>query len=162
MIDFVKIPEERLKSFRSCVNKLEKLVDCKIKINDEISIETKDPLLSMRIKEVINAFGRGFDLDSALNLLDEQYYLETINIKEVSGKSKKRMVVVKGRIIGREGEAKKLIEKYTNVKIAIFGKTVSIIGKWDGVQRARQAIESLLQGRKHSTVFKSLMEGRYG
>jgi ribosomal RNA assembly protein len=162
MIDFVKIPEERLKFFRNYAEKLEKLTGCKLKINEEISIEVEDPLLAMRIKEVIKAFGRGFDFDVSLNLLDEEYYLESINIQEFSGKSKKRMIVIKGRVIGREGKAKELIEKQTNVKIAIYGKTVSIIGKWEDVQKAKQAIESLLQGRKHSTVFRNLMEGRYG
>ncbi|MEM5829310.1 MAG: KH domain-containing protein [Candidatus Aenigmatarchaeota archaeon] len=162
MIDFVKIPEERLKIFRNYVDKLEKLLGCKIKINEEISIEAENSLLLMRIKEVVNAFGRGFDLDVALNLLDEEYCLETINLQQILGKSRKRMIVVKGRVIGREGKAKKLIEKYTNVKIAIYGKTVSMIGKWDEVQKARRAIESLIQGRKHSTVFKALIEGRYG
>ncbi|MEM5878959.1 MAG: KH domain-containing protein [Candidatus Aenigmatarchaeota archaeon] len=162
MIDFVKIPEERLKFFRNYVDKLEKLASCKIRINEEISIEAEDPLLLMRVKEVIKALGRGFDFAIALNLLDEQYCLETINIQEFSGKSKNRMVTMKGRVIGTEGKAKRLIEKHTNVKITIYGKTISIIGKWDEVQKAKQAVESLLQGRKHSTVFKDLMEGRYG
>ena len=164
MIDFVKIPEERLKFFKrqKYGEKLEKLAGCKIEENEEISIETEDPILLMRIKEVIKAFGKGFEFDETLNLLDEQYCLETINIKDFSRKSKDRMIVMKGRVIGSEGKAKRLIEKQTNVKIAIYGKTVSIIGKWEDVQKAKQAIESLLQGRKHSTVFRSLMEGRYG
>ena len=164
MIDFVKIPEDRLKFFKrqKYGEKLEKLTGCKIRGNEEISIEAEDSILLMRIKDVIKAFGRGFDFDEALNLLDEQYCLETINIKDFSRKSKERMIVMKGRVIGTEGKAKRLIEKQTNVKIAIYGKTVSIIGKWEDVQKAKQAIESLLQGRKHSTVFRSLMEGRYG
>jgi ribosomal RNA assembly protein len=164
MIDFVKIPEDRLKFFKrqKYGEKLEKLAGCKIRGNEEISIEAEDSILLMRIKDVIKAFGRGFDFDEALNLLDEQYCLETINIKDFSRKSKERMIVMKGRVIGTEGKAKRLIEKQTNVKIAIYGKTVSIIGKWEDVQRAKQAIESLLQGRKHSTVFRGLMEGRYG
>ncbi|MEM5772713.1 MAG: KH domain-containing protein [Candidatus Aenigmatarchaeota archaeon] len=160
MIDFVKIPEERLKIFdrKGYSKKLETLTNCNININEEISIECEDPLLLMRLKEVIKAFGRGFDFEDTLNLLDEEYFLETINIQDFSGKSKNRMFVVKGRVIGRKGKAKKLIEKHTNVKIAIYGKTISIIGKWDDVQRAKKAVESLLQGRKHGTVFRNLME----
>jgi ribosomal RNA assembly protein len=164
MIDFVKIPEERLKSFKRKGHdeKLKNLAGCELGINEEISIEADDPILVMRVKEVIKAFGRGFEFDDALNLLDEEYYLETINIQDFSGKSKERMIAIKGRVIGREGKAKRLIEKYTNVKIAIYGKTVSIIGKWGDVRVARQAIESLLQGRKHSTVLRSLIGGEYG
>ncbi|MEM5866504.1 MAG: KH domain-containing protein [Candidatus Aenigmatarchaeota archaeon] len=157
---FVRIPEERLKIFekRGYLKKLEELVNCKIKVDEEISIECEDPLLLLRVKEVVKAFGRGFSFDDALNLLDEEYFLETVNIKDFSGKSKSRFFQIKGRVIGSEGKAKKLIEKYTNVKIAIYGKTVSIIGKWDDVQRAKQAVESLLMGRKHGTVFRNLTE----
>jgi ribosomal RNA assembly protein len=164
MIDFVKIPDERMKLFKAkgYAKELERLTGCKINMNEEISIEAGDPIIVMRVKEVVKAFGRGFELTNALDLLDEEYCFETINIQDFSGKSKQRMVAIKGRIIGREGKAKKLIEKQTNVKIAIYGKTVSIIGKCDDVQKAKQAIDSLLQGRKHSTVFKNLMEGKYG
>ena len=162
MIDFIKIPEERLKIFRTknYKNQLEKLIGSKIEVHEEISIELEDSLVLLRVKEVIKAFGRGFDFDAALNLLDEEYYLETMNIQDFCGKSNKRMAILKGRLIGSEGKTKRLIEKHTNVKIAIYGKTVSIIGRWDEVQKARQAIEGLLQGREHSTVYRSLMEGR--
>jgi len=162
MIDFIKIPEERLKIFKTkkYKNQLEKMTDSKIEVNEEISIESENSLMSMRIKEVVKAFGRGFDFDIALNLLDEEYYLETINIQDFCGKSKDRIMVMRGRLIGSEGKTKGLIEKYTNVKIAIYGKTISIIGKWDEVQKAEQAIEGILYGRKHSTIYRSLMESR--
>ncbi|MEM5836552.1 MAG: KH domain-containing protein [Candidatus Aenigmatarchaeota archaeon] len=164
MMGLIKIPEERLKIFKEkdYSRKLKMLTNCNININEEISIECEDPFLLMRLKEVIKAFGRGFDFEDALNLLDEEYCLETINIQDFSGKSKNRMIVVKGRVIGRKGKAKKLIEKYTNVKIAIYGKTVSIIGKWEDVQKAKRAVESLLQGRKHGTVFRKLADEQYG
>lgn len=160
MIGFVKIPEERLKLFerKGYSKKLERLVNCKISLNEEVLMDCEDPLLLMRLKEVIKAFGRGFEFDDALNLLDEEYYLETINVQDFSGKSKSRMIVIKGRVIGRKGKVKKLIEKHTNVKITIYGKTISIIGKWGDVQKAKQAVESLLKGRKHGTVFRSLLE----
>jgi ribosomal RNA assembly protein len=162
MIDFIKIPEESLKIFKQKEYKdqLEKLTGSKIGVDEEVSIESKDPLMLLRVKEAVKAFGRGFDFDTALNLLDEEYYLETMNIQDFCGKSKSRMAVLKGRLIGSEGKTKRLIEKCTNVKIAIYGKTVSIIGKWDDVERAKQAVEGLLYGRKHSTVYRSLMEGR--
>jgi len=161
MIEVIKIPEERLKIFKSkgYENQLENLTNSKIDVNDDIFIESEDPIMAMRIKEAVKAFGRGFDFDIALNLLDEEYYLETRNIQDFSGKSRERMAVLKGRLIGSNGRTKRLIEKYTNAKIAIYGKTVSIIGRWDEIQKARQAIEGLLYGRKHATVYRSLMEG---
>jgi len=163
MIEFVAIPRERiriLKNDRKAVEKLENLSESKIKLNDEVLIECDDVLKTLRIKEVIKAFGRGFDFEDALNLLDEDYYLETIDIKEFSGKSRRRMITLRGRIIGKEGKTKKLIEKYADVKISIYGKTIGIIGKWNAIMVAKKAIEMILLGSLHSAVYRFLEKNR--
>ncbi|MEM5843952.1 MAG: KH domain-containing protein [Candidatus Aenigmatarchaeota archaeon] len=163
MIDYIAIPEERLKVLRKnkkLIEQLEKFTDSKIEINEEISIECEDPLRLMRIKEVLKAFGRGFDFNVALNLLDEDYYLEIIDIKDYSKKSRNRMITLRGRVIGTEGKTKKLIEKYADVKISIYGKTISIIGKWDKIMIAKKAIEMLLSGSLHSSVYRFLEKQR--
>jgi ribosomal RNA assembly protein len=159
MIDFVRIPEERLrilKKEKKWKEQLEKFSDSKITFNEEVQLEAEDSLQLLRIKEVVKAFGRGFDFDTALNLLDEEFYLEIIEIRNFSGKSDSRMDVLKGRVIGSEGKSKNIIEKYTETKIAIYGKTISIIGRWDGVKKARHAVEMLLSGGPHNTVYRFL------
>ncbi len=163
MKDWVRIPEERMKILKKneeWIEELENLAGCKIELNEEVSIESEDPLKILRIKEVIKAFGRGFSFRDALSLLDEDYYLEIINVKDFSGKSKNRMKTLKARVIGSEGKAKKMIERYTNAKIAIYGKTISIIGRFDEVRIAREAIEMLLKGSLHSTVYRFLERSR--
>jgi len=163
MMDFIAIPEERmrvLKRNKKLVEKLEKLSGIKVKLNEEIRIEGEDPITLMRTKLVIKAFGRGFDLDVALNLLDESYYLEIIQIKDFSGKSRSRLVTLRGRVIGTGGKTKRIIERYANVKISIYGKTISIIGKWENVKIAKEAIEMLLSGSLHSTVYRFLEKHR--
>ena len=163
MIEFISIPRERikiLKNDRKAVDKLENLSETKIKFNEEVSIESEDVLKILRVKEVVKSFGRGFELEDALNLLDEEYYLETIDIKEFSGKSRNRMITLKGRVIGEKGKTKKLIEKYADVKISIYGKTIGIIGKWNTIMIAKKAIEMLLLGSLHSTIYKFLEKNR--
>ncbi|MCS7105876.1 MAG: KH domain-containing protein [Candidatus Aenigmarchaeota archaeon] len=162
MIDYIAIPEERLRILRKnkkFIEQLEKFTDSKIEINEEISIECENPLTLLRIKEVLKAFGRGFDFNVALNLLDEDYYLEIINIKDYS-KSRNRMITLRGRVIGSEGKTKRLIEKYADVKVSIYGKTISIIGKWDKIMIAKKAIEMILSGSLHSSVYKFLEKQR--
>lgn len=159
MIDFVVIPEERMKSLRrdkKWKEQLKNFSDVKIKLNDEVSIESKDLFQVLRVKEIMKAFGRGFDFDTALSLLDEDCLLDVLEIKDFSGKSIKRQLVLKGRVIGTKGKMKKIIEKYCDVKIAIYGKTISIIGKWDRVRLAKKAIEMLLHGAMHITVYRFL------
>jgi ribosomal RNA assembly protein len=161
MMDFVSIPESRMNILRKnkkFLKKLEELVNVKIKLAEEVEIESDDPLLVICSKQVIKGFGRGFDFDDALLLLDEEYLLDVIDIKEFSGKSQKRLVEMRGRIIGTKGKTKDIMEKLTETKISVYGKTVGIIGKWDSVQNARYAIELLLQGRKHGSIYRFLEE----
>jgi len=164
MIDFVRIPEERIKVMKADPReqrRIEQMGECKLSLHQqeqEAEIECEDGLRMMKVKDVVRAFGRGFDADEALYLLDDDYYLEIINITEFVGKDKDRVKTMKGRLIGSEGNTKKTIEKDTNCKTAIYGKTVSIIGKWDDVKAARTVIERLLFGSKHSTVYRMLEE----
>lgn len=159
MIEHVVIPEERiriLKKDKKWEDELKKFVDVKIGINEDIKMESDDPLKLLRVKEVMKAFGRGFDFNTALNLLDEEYFLEILDIKDFVGRSKNRQVTLKGRVIGRKGKTKNIIEKYTDVKIAIYGKTVSIIGRGKNVRIARESVEMLLSGATHSSVYRFL------
>ena len=162
MIDFVRIPEERMKLLKAdprIQKKLKDLCDCEFRYLEDVEIESDDSLKVFRVKEVVNAFGRGFNIDDALALLDEIYYLQII---EIESKSKDRITVLKGRVIGREGGTKKIIEKISGAKISIYGKTISIIGRWDEVQIAKEAIDLILSGSKHSTVYQFLKENQHG
>jgi len=159
MIEYVRIPEERMRIFRKdsgLKKNLEKLSEAKIELGEDVVIETDDPLKMMRIKEVVKAFGRGFDMEDALNLLDEDFCLQPIEVRDFAGKSRNRMLTLKGRVIGSEGKTKQRIEKMTETKIAVYGKTVCIVGRWLDVQLAAKAIEMLLSGSLHNTVYRFL------
>lgn len=160
MIDFVAIPQIRLKALKKAESRLEDLTNLKIGFNDEVSIEGDDSLDIFRMKEVVKAFGRGFDLDTAINLLDDEWRLEFIDIKEFFGKSRNRMITLKARVIGKRGKTKRLIENLAEVKLSIYGKTVGIIGRWDMVGIAKEAVEMLLSGSMHSTVYRFLERHR--
>ena len=67
---------------------------------------------------------------------------------------------VKGRIIGREGKSRKLIEELSESSLAVYGKTVSIIGPAESVAIARSAIEMLLRGSTHAAMFTMLERQR--
>ena len=163
----VKIPKIRarllLKNEGKLKKKFEEIANVKIDVKeDEISFECDDPVYAMSIKQVLIAFGRGFDLDDALNLLDEQYGLEIIDITDYVGKSKSRLVTMRGRIIGTDGKTKRTIENATGTKLSIFGKTVSILGPWEKIPTAKRAVEMLLEGKMHNTVYRWLETHAYG
>jgi ribosomal RNA assembly protein len=159
MKDTIVLTEERAKMLRNkkeWVEKIERLSNCKISLEDqEVTIEGNDPITVLRVKEVFRALNRGFDLNTALYLLDENYFLDIIDVKDY-GKSRERQIQLKGRVIGKEGSIKKMIEEKTGTKICVHGKTISIIGRWENLQVARKAIEMLLEGKMHSSVQKFL------
>ena len=157
MKDFIRIPQKRidiLKKYDELKKKIEEFTNTKIELDDDVLIEGESVDV-FQAKNVIKAFGRGFDLDDCFYLLEDEYGLEIINLSEFT-KSKERLKVLKGRIIGTGGKTKKYIEKYADVKTSIFGKTVCIIGKWDKIYIAREAIMKLIQGCAHQTLYRWL------
>lgn len=158
----IKIPEERIAVLvgtnGKTKDKIEKETGAKLDITKEgdITIEGSDALKLYTTREIVRAIGRGFNPDIALELLKTDYVLEIISLKDVAGKSQKTMERLKGRIIGRAGKSRARIEEATNTYISVYGKTIGIIGDVDGVSLCHQAVEMLLRGSMHKTVFAFL------
>jgi len=137
---------------------LEKHTNTKIEVDSDegkvlISGESID-VYNARL--VVHAIGRGFNPEVAKSLCNDENCFEMVNIKDFAGKSKKKMVRLKSRIIGRKGKAWKSIETLTNTVISVYGKTVCIIGRVDHVLVAREAVESILKGAPHGPVYSWL------
>jgi len=118
--------------------------------------ETDDPLAIWKARYMIKAIGRGFNPDLALKLQDDDLILEIINLQDYVGKSKKALVRQKGRIIGKNGRTRQIIHDMLDVEISIYGKTVSMIGRIENIQMAREAIEMILEGSRQKTVYAYL------
>ncbi len=160
MIEHIVLPEERMRRLRADDRwrvELDKFVDVNVKLYDDVVIEGEDVFQVIRVEELFKAFGRGFAFSDCLNLLDEDYMMSVMEIKEFS-KSKNRETILKGRVIGEKGTTKKQIEKSANVRVAIYGKTISIIGKPANIKVAEEAIAMILFGGKHNKVYRFLQE----
>jgi len=125
----------------------------------DIIVSGEDALGLYTAREIIKAIGRGFNPEIALLLLKPDYIFEVIDVSEYV-KSKDSMLRLKGRVIGKEGKSRKLIEELTETFISVFGKTVSIIGAAEDASSSRRAIESLLKGSTHANVYKWLEKRR--
>lgn len=163
----LKIPKDRIavmigKNGR-IKKEIESLTKTKIDVDSkegDIFISGKEGLGLFNAREVIRAIGRGFNPDIALLLLKPDYVFETINIKDYAGKSKETAQRLKGRVIGREGRSRTLIEELSESYISVYGKTISIVATAESASIARQAIESLLSGSTHANVYKWLEKKR--
>ena len=109
-------------------------------------------------RDIIRAIGRGFNPEIALLLLKQDYVFEVIDISTFVKES--HMLRVKGRLIGKEGKARKVIEELTQTSMSVYGKSVAIIGESENVGMCKRAVESLLQGAPHAVVYKWLEKRR--
>jgi ribosomal RNA assembly protein len=115
--------------------------------------EMEDPLGVWKTNHIVKAIGRGFSPEIAFKLNKDDVYLEIIKLTDYLGKSKKALARYKGRIIGRDGKTRDLIIEMAEVSLVVFGKTVSIIGTIDSVLVAKEAIEMILNGSQHKSVY---------
>ena len=162
----LKIPKNRVAVLigkeGSVKKDLEESTKTKLNIDSkegDVFVSGEDALGLYTAREVIKAIGRGFNPDIAKLLLKSDYIFEVVDLSEFV-KSQTAMLRLKGRVIGKEGKSRRLIEELTECNISVFGKTISIIGQPESAANARQAVESLLRGSKHANVYKWLEKKR--
>mgnify|MGYP001316698994 FL=1 len=117
---------------------------------------TFDPLMMMKVPDMIKAIGRGMNPKKAMSLLDDEMLFELIELKSFVGKKANQQRRIRSRIIGSEGKIRKRLEALTNCEITVYGGTVVIIGDDLGLPMASDAIKKLLNGAEHGPVLKRL------
>jgi len=122
--------------------------------------ETSDASVLMQVQNLVRAIGRGFSPQRALKLLEEEIYLDIIDLTDYVGRSKNALERVRGRIIGENGKAREIIEDLTDTTVSIYGHTVSIIGELEDIELTKEAILMLVKGSFHKTVFNYLYRER--
>ena len=169
---FVRIPKERVGVLigqgGETKRAIEKMLSVTLQVESDtggvtimLSEKAEDPSVLLRAKEVVTAIGRGFSPEHAFRLIhDEETVLDIIDLRTIFGRSESDIRRVKGRIIGMEGKTRRIIEELTDTNIAVYGHTVGIIGKIEHAQVAREAIQMLIQGSQHATVYKFLHRKR--
>jgi ribosomal RNA assembly protein len=166
LLDNIKIPKERIAVVigknGAVKKKIEQLTGMALSVEsatgnvffEQTGKKQADFLSALNI---VKAIGRGFSPENAFLLLDEENFLQIIDLTEF-GKTKKRLSSRRGRVIGTEGKIRKRIEDETETKISIFGKTISIIGKIENIEIAKKAVEMIVQGARHTSVFDFIRE----
>jgi len=169
---FVRIPKDRIGALIGPEGRVKERIEKQLGVEMGIDSETgditltlssnvEDPSVLFRAKEVVTAIGRGFSPERASRLLqDEDALLEVIDLREIFGRSLSELERLKGRIIGQDGKTRRIIEELTDADVSVYGHTVSIIADADEMDVAREAIQMLLKGRQHSSVYRFLHRKR--
>ena len=167
----IRIPQDRVGAIIGANGETKKMIQNISGINFDVDteegeisvhddVETADPLMALKIMDVIKAIGRGFSPDRAMRLFDDDEYLEVIDLKEVVGNRNNQLSRIRGRIIGRGGRTRQIIEDLTGCYVTIYGNTVALIGNSVSLPVAKHAVELLLNGSEHATVYHYLESQR--
>ena len=123
-------------------------------------VDEPDPIVKMKMPDVIRAIGRGLAPNRAVKLLDDEVFLRMYDIREWVGRQPNQTRRMRSRLIGRNGRIRSLIEEMSQTEMAIYGSTVLVIGDEDGLALATPAIENILNGAEHGTVLHGLEQDR--
>ena len=169
---FVRIPEERIGVLVGPEGKIKQYIENKLDVNLQIessaggvniilSEKTADPSRLFKAKDIVSAIGRGFSPDHAFRLIrNDDEIFDFINLRYIFGRSESDIRRVKGRIIGSGGKTRRLIEELTESSVVIYGHTIGIIGTFNQVDIAKNAIQMIIDGSQHTTVYKFLQRKR--
>ncbi len=165
--DYLKIPQNRVGALigknGEVKKSIEKLTGTILDIDSDDgtvyitpSEDMEDPLGVWNANHIVKAIARGFNPDVAMKLIHDDIYLEIMKLPLYVGKSKKALARYKGRIIGANGKTRELITELADVDMAVYGKTISLIGEMENILVAKEAIEMILNGSRHKSVYSFL------
>jgi ribosomal RNA assembly protein len=146
------VPKDRIRVVKDRKTKesIEKELGVKMSFSDNLVEINGEGIVLFRAKSVVKAIGRGFSPKKAFRLFDEE---ETLDIIEMSGMKENKIRTIRSRMIGTKGKTRRLIERFSGCSVSVYGKTVSIIGKYDQIIIAKGAVEMIIRGSKHSKVY---------
>jgi len=169
---FLKVPRERIGVLIGPNGSIKKHIEKALSVKLEIESETggvtitsvkngENPSLLFKAKDVVTAIGKGFSPELAFRLIrDEEAFLDVIDLRTIFGRSESDIRRVKGRIIGMDGRTRRIIEELTETNVSVYGHTISLIGDIEQIQAAKEAIQMLIRGSLHSTVYRFLHRKR--
>ncbi len=144
-------------------SQLERMTNTKIEVDSNtgrvkiIGENLEDVMLAANIVKAINL---GFSPERAFALLDPDMNLHVIDLYDHIKRSPNDLKRVLGRIIGEKGKARRVIEETAEVYLSIYRHYVAIIGTFDSILLAKEAIKMLIDGAPHRAVYSYLFNQR--
>jgi ribosomal RNA assembly protein len=114
-----------------------------------------DPIKALKLPDVIKAIGRGMAPKKAIQLLNDEWFFQLVDIREFVGKRSNQQRRIRSRLIGTDGKIRRLIERNTGCEITIYGSTVVVVGDEAGLAAAVNAVQRLAEGAEHGSVIRT-------
>jgi ribosomal RNA assembly protein len=169
---FVRIPKERVGVLVGPDGKVKSYIEEKLTVSLDVNSEygdvnitlsknAADPSVLFRARDAVTAIGRGFAPEHAFRLIrDEDTVFDVVDLRQIFGRLESDIKRVKGRIIGMQGKTRRLIEELSGADMVVYGHTVGVIGTFEQANIARTAVQMLIDGCQHHSVYKYLTKKR--
>lgn len=147
-----------IKKIKSRKSFLENKLKIKLKIAGKNITIKGEEIAKYEATNVFQAIDKGFPIEEALLLLNENYIFELMNIKNLA--TRKDISQIRARIIGRKGKTLKVLQELTECYLILKDNYVYIIGPSEKIKDCLNGIRKLIQGSKQSSTYTYLERQR--
>ena len=164
----VRVPQHRMsplkrdwpKIYEPIVTNLKLMIRMNTKarcVELRTSSQTQDISALTKASDFVKAYMMGFDVNDALALLRlDELYVESFDITDVKMLAGDNLSRAVGRIVGKDGKTKFTIENTTRTRIVIENTKVHLLGSYNNIMVARDAISDLILGSPPGKIYARL------